>query len=219
MAIPIITAIVNAASRVANAAKKAISTVRKQRELMKTYDKQSARNYRKAIDNVKDIRNKNRQTARKIGEVQGEVSYEENKRLTKMQEAYFRQSRKTPIQKESGEPLNVQQELIRQQANFVYSKTRVLWMGGDEVLRNENIVAGLSNAQLKDGSYVRNFKDAVQWVKEQYPDEYPTLDKIMKQRDNKVDTLSDTEFNGEYEYEETSPPPISRAQFEAMGIL
>lgn len=145
-----------------------------------------------------------------------EKSFQQNQRLTRMQENYFNSATRTPEQREANVPRTSQQKLARNEANFFYSKTQVLWERGSVEMRNENIVAALQGQRLQSGAKVQNLQDAVQYIKEMFSQEYPTMESVNK---TSFDTLEDTTFNQESEDESISPPPISYAEFRALGIL
>lgn len=140
-----------------------------------------------------------------------ELSNAENKRRTAMQENYFRMASRTEEQKANNQPLTNEQKLSRAEQSFFYAATRHLWQGGSAAMINENIVAGMeyNNLRLKNGQLVTNLQMAVQWVKEAYGDEYPTMDKVKQ---GKYDTKKSLEFMGEIEERNPSPLPISKKQ-------
>lgn len=178
------------------------------------YNRQS-KQYQQTITQLQTRTRSGREYERKIAEQTRERSFAENQRITKMQENYFRSASKTMAEKMDETGPTAQQRLVRMEQSFFYSKTRVLWLGGSESMRNENIVAGLRGIRLASGRTIQNLQDAVEWVKEQFPDEYPTLERVMK---GVYDTDNDTFFQDEEEAEDASPSPISRAEFRALGV-
>lgn len=186
-----------------NATQKQIDIL--QRNIRESYQDKKTKTYKKTAVQL-----------RQVSENLREKSFAENERLTKMQENYFKSASLTPDQREANVSRTAQQRLARKEADFFYSKTQVLWERGDVERRNENIVAALEGKVLQSGAKVQNLSDAVQWVKEQFPEEYPTL---KDAKSTVKDTLNDMEFQGESEEESTSPPPISRSQFRMLGIL
>ena len=81
-------------------------------------------------------------------------------------------------------------------------------------MRNENIVAGLQGVRLQSGRPIQNLQDAVEYIKERYGEEYPTMEKTMKGR---YDTEADVDFQGEEERQDASPRPVSRKSLRAAG--
>lgn len=176
-----------------------------QRNIRESYQDKQTKTYKK-----------NATQLRQISENLREKSFSENERLTRMQKNYFNSASLTEEQRESRIPRTSEQQLAREEANFFYRKTQVLWERGSVERRDENIVAALNGQVLESGAKVQNLQDAVQFIKEKFAEEYPTL----KDAKSKVsDTLKDKEFQGESEEESTSPPPISRAEFRMLGII
>lgn len=133
----------------------------------------------------------------------------ENKRLSEMQKNYFRSAHRTEAQKQANAPLTNQQRLAKAEQIFFFSATRVLWQGGSPEMRYENVVEGLKSygARLSSGRMVENLQDAVQFVKEQYGDKYPTMDKVKE---------------GYYDFDESetiedSPRAISRKKLRSLS--
>lgn len=141
------------------------------------------------------------------------LNFRENARLTKMQKSYFKMGSLTEEQRANKEERTDEQLLARAEADFFYAATRVLWQGGSPELRDENIIAGLKGQRLENGQYVTNLQTAVQFIKEQYGDAYPTIDSIKK---SGINTDSDEQFAGEAEPEDDSPPGLTRSGLRAL---
>lgn len=58
----------------------------------------------------------------------------------------------------------------------MYKMTLPLWQGGDVELRDENILAALSNIELPNGRHISNMQDVADYLRQLYPNDYPTLD-------------------------------------------
>lgn len=173
-----------------------------------SYVNKKTRAYKNAIGQLDNLTKSGREFSRKVAQQIKSFTYEENQRRTKMQINYFRSAARTKAQIENDEDLTPQQKLARAEQSFFYSSTRVFWGAGSANLRNENILEAFENARLESGRRVENLQDAVQFIKEQYPDEYPTMERALR---GEYDT-EDKMFQGEQEEESTSPPPISRSQ-------
>lgn len=103
-----------------------------------------------------------------------ELTAKENERQNAMIRAYWASARKTEAQKATNAPLTPEQRLARAEQSFVYKMTLPLWQGGDVELRNENILAALSKIKLKNGRHISNMKDVADYLKQLYPNDYPT---------------------------------------------
>lgn len=178
------------------------------------YNRQN-KQYKQTITQLQTRTRSGREYERKIAEQTRELSFEANQRHTKQQENYFRSAAKTEEQRAGNLDTTPAQKLARMEQSFFYSKTRILWLGGSESMRNENIVAAMNTLRLESGKRVSNLKDAVQWIKENYAEEYPTMERVMK---NMYDTEDDNFFQNEEEKRDGSDPPVSRSEWRELGV-
>lgn len=179
-----------------------------------SYYNRKTKQYKQTITQLNTRTQSGREYVRKIAEQTRELSIQENARINKMITKYFEQGSKTESQKASNEPRTQRQKFIRSQANFFYGATKQLWFGGSVEMRDENILYGMRNFRLESGKRVQNLQDAMQWVKEQFPDNFPTDydDNVLVS-----DTFMDAVFAEEEEEESDSPPTISLHAFRAAG--
>lgn len=105
-----------------------------------------------------------------------ELTAKENERLNAMMRAYWASAKRTEAQKATNAPRTPEQRLARAEQSFVYKMTLPLWQGGDVELRDENILAALSNIELPNGRHISNMQDVADYLKQKYPNDYPTLD-------------------------------------------
>lgn len=133
----------------------------------------------------------------------------DNERITRMQINYFRSANRTEAQVQmNAQPTN-QQRLARHEQTFFFAATRVLWQGGSPQMRYENIVEGLQSygVRLQNGRQIENLQDAVQFVKEQYGNKYPTMEMVREGY-----------FDGnEEETKDPSPRPLSRQRLRSFS--
>lgn len=176
-------------------------------------DKKSGQ-YKQTVEQFENKTLNGRQFEKKIAEQNRRLSEAENKRRTEMVKNYFRSAALTEGQRLADSGRTPEQQLARTIQTQFYKDTRVLWQGGSPELRNENIVAGLQQygATLSNGKKVENLQDALDLMMQMNPDNYPTMDKILK---GEWDTEED-DFSGEVEEEAPSPPPVSRKAFRNM---
>lgn len=137
-------------------------------------------------------------------------SFAENQRLTNMRKAEFRKARLTDTQKSTrnagGNPqLTSEQRLAQAEKDFFYSKTRELWIGGSEAMRDQNIVAKMQEYGLtfENGRQIENLEDAFQFIKEKNRQEIPTLENLDEFDVNEQETKSG------------SPRPISLKEWRS----
>lgn len=192
--------------------RKEISTLKKAiRDSL--WDKQS-KSYKNALGQL-DLRTRvAREISNTIKELQQDSTFKENARINKMVESYFRSASLTKEQRESGIDYTPAQKLARAEQAFVYQKTRELWLDGSEAMRNANIIAGMQGIRLSNGRMVQNMQDVMSWLKEVYPDEYPTMERVTR---GEFDTETDESFQNEREKQAGSPPQISRSQWRQFG--
>lgn len=106
-----------------------------------------------------------------------ELTAKENERLNAMMRAYWASAKRTEAQKATNAPRTPEQRLARAEQSFVFKMTLPLWQGGDVELRDENILAALSKIKLpKKGRHISNMQDVADYLKQKYPNDYPTLD-------------------------------------------
>lgn len=105
-----------------------------------------------------------------------ELSKAENRRKNEMLKSFWRSSKRTEAQKATNAPRTPEQRLARAEQSFVYKMTLPLWQGGDVELRDENILAALSNIELPNGRHISNMQDVADYLRQLYPNDYPTLD-------------------------------------------
>lgn len=103
-----------------------------------------------------------------------ELTAKENERLNAMMREYWASAKRTEAQKATNAPRTPEQRLARAEQSFVYKMTLPLWQGGDVELRNENIIAALSKIKLKNGRHISNMQDVANYLKQLYPNDYPT---------------------------------------------
>lgn len=103
-----------------------------------------------------------------------ELSKAENRRKNEMLKSFWRSSKRTEAQKATNAPRTPEQRLARAEQSFVYKMTLPLWQGGDVELRDENILAALSNIELPNGRHISNMQDVADYLKQLYPNDYPT---------------------------------------------
>ena len=103
-----------------------------------------------------------------------ELTAKENERLNAMMRSYWASAKRTEAQKATNAPRTPEQRLARAEQSFVYKMTLPLWQGGDVELRNENIIAALSKIKLKNGRHISNMQDVADYLKQLYPNDYPT---------------------------------------------
>lgn len=199
MALPFLAALGRAANAIKNVAKTTATRV-----------SNSIKTTRKAIQErrVQRVQQTNQVIKEFSSDEISRPSSSDNSRKTKMQESYFKRANLA----EGQITRTAEQKLIRQEQTFFYAKTRHLWEGGSPAMRNDNIVSGMQDYGLKlsNGQSIENLADAVQWVKENYSKDYPTLSKAIEGR---YDTENDPDFNEEVENETGSPPSISKEAF------
>lgn len=109
-------------------------------------------------------------------EASRELTKAENRRKNEMLKAFWKSSKRTEAQKATNAPRTPEQRLARAEQSFVYKMTLPLWQGGDVELRDENILAALSNIELPNGRHISNMQDVADYLKQKYPNDYPTLD-------------------------------------------
>lgn len=137
------------------------------------YDKKNKRynvDYRvvdRRTEAVRDFIAKDKRQAR-------ELTAKENERLNAMMRSYWASAKRTEAQKATNAPRTPEQRLARAEQSFVYKMTLPLWQGGDVELRNENIIAALSKIKLKNGRHISNMQDVADYLKQLYPNDYPT---------------------------------------------
>ena len=105
-----------------------------------------------------------------------ELSKAENRRKNEMLKSFWRSSKRTEVQKATNAPRTPEQRLARAEQSFVYKMTLPLWQGGDVELRDENILVALSNIELPNGRHISNMQDVADYLRQLYPNDYPTLD-------------------------------------------
>ena len=104
-----------------------------------------------------------------------ELTAKENERLNAMMRAYWASAKRTEAQKATNAPRTPEQRLARAEQSFVYKMTLPLWQGGDVELRDENILTALSKIKLpKKGRHISNMQDVADYLKQLYPNDYPT---------------------------------------------
>lgn len=103
-----------------------------------------------------------------------ELTAKENERLNAMMRAYWASAKRTKAQKATNAPRTPEQRFVRAEQSFVYKMTLPLWQGGDVELRDENILAALSKIKLKNGRHISNMQDVADYLKQKYPNDYPT---------------------------------------------
>ena len=109
-----------------------------------------------------------------------ELTAKENERLNAMMRSYWASAKRTEAQKATNAPRTPEQRLARAEQSFVYKMTLPLWQGGDVELRNENIIAALSKIKLKNGRHISNMQDVADYLKQLYPNDYPTYGDFAK---------------------------------------
>lgn len=109
-----------------------------------------------------------------------ELTAKENERLNAMMRAYWASAKRTEAQKATNAPRTPEQRLARAEQSFVYKMTLPLWQGGDVELRNDNIIAALSKIKLKNGRHISNMQDVADYLKQLYPNDYPTYGDFVK---------------------------------------
>lgn len=193
---------------------KEIRTLRKAIE--NSFYNRDTKSYTLATDKLTNIATTSRERVEKFERYLHVDSAAVNRRKTMQMEAYFRRSAYTEAQREGNLPKTPEQRLIRAEQNFFYRKTQTIWQGNvtDMNLRNEYIINTLkeSGITLKTGRLVQNLTDAVDYVKEMFPSEYPTMDKI-KENPNYGDDFD----NGE-ESIETSPEKLKYTELVRLGV-
>ena len=106
-----------------------------------------------------------------------ELTKAENRRKNEMLKAFWKSAKRTEAQKATKAPRTPEQRFARAEQAFVYKMTLPLWQGGDVELRDENILAALSKIKLpKKGRHISNMQDVADYLKQKYPNDYPTLD-------------------------------------------
>ena len=105
-----------------------------------------------------------------------ELSKAENRRKNEMLKSFWKSAKRTEAQKATNAPRTPEQRLARAEQSFVYKMTLPLWQGGDVELRDENILAALSNIELPNGRHISNMQDVADYLRQLYPNDYPTLD-------------------------------------------
>ena len=105
-----------------------------------------------------------------------ELSKAENRRKNEMLKAFWKSAKRTEAQKATNAPRTPEQRFARAEQSFVYKMTLPLWQGGDVELRDENILAALSNIELPNGRHISNMQDVADYLRQLYPSDYPTLD-------------------------------------------
>ena len=151
-----------------------------QRAIKSSYYDRDKGKYNVAYEKLEARTRQPREYSQKIAQRNKPKKRPDNERITKMQVNYFRSANRTEAQKQAGEPLTQQQRLARAEQSFFLAATRVLWQGGSPNFRYENIVEGLQSygVRLQSGRSIENLQDAVQFVKEQYGDRYPTMQMV-----------------------------------------
>lgn len=109
-----------------------------------------------------------------------ELSKAENRRKNEMLKSFWRSAKRTEAQKATNAPRTAEQRLARAEQSFVYKMTLPLWQGGDVELRDENILAALSNIELPNGRHISNMQDVADYLKYLYPNDYPTYGDFVK---------------------------------------
>lgn len=112
-----------------------------------------------------------------------ELSKTANKRLNKMftySTTKFAGTVKNPIYyKDLSYDEQAIKKLGRVERSFIYKQTEALWRGEKDIEhRDEIIIEKLSGIRLESGRHISNMEDVRQFLKEKYPDEYPTIDMI-----------------------------------------
>lgn len=105
-----------------------------------------------------------------------ELSKAENRRKNEMLKAFWGSAKRTEAQKATNAPRTPEQRFARAEQSFVYKMTLPLWQGGDVELRDENILAALSKIKLPNGRHISNMQDVADYLRQLYPNDYPTLD-------------------------------------------
>lgn len=179
-----------------------------------SYIDKKSKQYKETVTQFENKTLSGRQFAKKVAEQNKRLTAAENKRRTEMVKNYFKSAALTEGQRLEDSGRTPEQKLARAIQTQFYKDTRVLWQGGSPELRNENIIAGLQhyNAKLSNGKTVENLQDALDLMKELNPDNYPTMETILK---GEWDT-EDDEFANDIEEEAPSPPPVSRKAFRNM---
>lgn len=177
-----------------------------QKKINESYFNFESKLYPSTIESINEAASVAQQEVYILQEQQRSLTADEIRRINKMQMDYFKKGSLTEEQKEAGEERTPEQKLIRAEVDFFYKATRVFWDGGSTAMRNENILNALKDAKLENGKRVETLKDAFDFVKERYGDEFPSMDKVLK---GKYDTDKDKEFSGEQEFEDDSPLPIT----------
>lgn len=196
------------------ARKESLAQARKLRQAVsESYQDKKTRTYKQSISQLESVTRSGRDYSYRVAQQQRSLSYEENLRRTQMLENYFRSASQTEAQRQAGVPRTDAQRLARAQSAFFYSKTRVLWQAGSPGMRNQNIVAGMEGIKLESGRPVQNLQDAFDFIAQEYADEFPTMEKLKK---GLINTF-DESFLNEEEYEDDSPEPITRMEFEAFA--
>ena len=104
-----------------------------------------------------------------------ELTAKENERKNAMIRAFWKSAKRTEAQKATNAPRTPEQRFARAEQSFVYKMTLPLWQGGDVELRDENILAALSKIKLpKKGRHISNMQDVADYLKQKYPNDYPT---------------------------------------------
>lgn len=103
---------------------------------------------------------------------------------------------------------NVEQKLVRAQEAFVFSRTRELWQGTDTSRTWETIIEKLQGVELQDGTKIQTILHVKQYIKELYPDQYPTPDNL-----NVMSTMEWTQV-----YEDFAKAAITPSQWRAYGV-
>lgn len=110
-----------------------------------------------------------------------ELSKAENRRKNEMLKAFWKSAKRTEAQKATNVPRTPEQRFARAEQSFVYKMTLPLWQGGDVELRDENILAALSKIKLpKKGRHISNMQDVADYLKQKYPNDYPTYGDFVK---------------------------------------
>ena len=109
-----------------------------------------------------------------------ELSKVENRRKNEMLKSFWRSAKRTEAQKATNAPRTPEQRLARAEQSFVYKMTLPLWQGGDVELRDENILAALSKIKLPNGRHISNMQDVADYLKQKYPNDYPTYGDFVK---------------------------------------
>ena len=106
-----------------------------------------------------------------------ELTAKENERKNAMLKSFWKSAKRTEAQKAANAPRTPEQRFARAEQSFVYKMTLPLWQGGDVELRDENILSALSKIKLpKKGRHISNMQDVADYLKQKYPNDYPTLD-------------------------------------------